>query len=72
VPKLTGKYVYADYVSGKIWALDYDAVRGAVKNYQVSGPMLPIISFGEDERHDVYFMIVAPDGRGIYRFTSGR
>jgi glucose/arabinose dehydrogenase len=71
VAELAGKYIYADYVSGKIYALDYDAASGAVKNYRVPSPMLPIISFGEDEQHDVYFMIVAPDGRGIYRFTSG-
>ncbi|MEZ6071249.1 MAG: hypothetical protein R3C10_13490 [Pirellulales bacterium] len=70
VPALIGKYVYADYVSGKIWALEYDPASGEVKNFRVPSPMLPIVSFGEDGAGEVYFMIVAPDGHGIYRFVS--
>lgn len=69
VKALAGKYVYADYVSGKIWALDYDADTKAVKgNYNIPSKGLPITSFGEDEKGDVYFMGVAPDGKGIFRF----
>jgi len=30
LPDLVGKYVYADYVSGKIWALKYDEATGKV------------------------------------------
>jgi hypothetical protein len=27
-----------------------------------------VLSFGEDEAGELYFLIVAADGRGIYRF----
>ena len=31
LPKLVGKYVYADYVTGHIWALDYDTETGEAR-----------------------------------------
>lgn len=71
IKELAGKYVYADYVSGKVWALDYDEAKKAVKgNYSIPSNGLPIMSFGEDEQGDMYFMGVAPDGHGIYRFKA--
>lgn len=70
VPELSGKYLYADYVSGKIWALDYDQESGKVKgNYAIPSPMLPTITFGEDEAGESYFAIVNGDGKGIFRLT---
>jgi len=74
VPELTGKYLYADYVSGKIWALtyDHDAKRVASNDeIPVAGGM-PIISFGEDEQGEVYFTLVSANGRGIYTFATDR
>ena len=71
IPELAGKYIYADYVSGKVWALTYDAAsQTATKNESIEGNGLPILSFGEDEQGDVYFMVVAADGHGIYRFAK--
>ena len=69
IPELVGKYIYADYVSGKIWALTYDHQTEGVTNEYIPSDMLPIITFGEDEAGEVYFTIVAADGRGIYRFA---
>ena len=71
LPELQGKYLYADYVSGRIWALDYDADAGeVVSNEAIPSPGgTAIISFGEDEQGEVYYTIVAADGRGIYRFS---
>jgi len=68
VPALKGKYLYADYVSGKLWALTYDASTGDVTNEAITSDKLPIITFGEDEAGEVYFCVVSPTGRGIYRF----
>lgn len=69
VPELVGKYVYADYVSGKLWALEYDDVSGkVVANYSLTGDGLPVMSFGDDEAGDVYF--TTPFGT-LYRFKSG-
>ena len=70
-PELVGKYIYADYVSGKLWALSYDASRGAVtKNEAIPSDMLPVITFGEDEAGEVYFCVVTPTGKGIYTFAK--
>jgi glucose/arabinose dehydrogenase len=70
VKALAGKYLYADYVSGKLYALDYDVkAKKVLGNYSIPAESnLPVMSYGEDEKGDVYFMIVAPDGKGIYRF----
>lgn len=77
VPELVGKYVYADYVTGRLWALDYDEAAEKVKaNYSLSGidsdgdgkpETLPVMSFGTDEAGDLYF--TTPFG-SLYRFAS--
>jgi glucose/arabinose dehydrogenase len=70
VPELMGKYVYADYVSGLLWALDYDAASGSVKgNYSLTGKSQPIMSFGEDQSGEIYLM--TPFGQ-LFRFKSGQ
>jgi glucose/arabinose dehydrogenase len=70
VPELQGKYLYADYVSGKIWALHYDTQAGrVVSNHAIEAPSIPAISFGEDEAGEAYIMMVSPEGRGIFRFV---
>ncbi len=69
LPQLQGKYLYADYVTGRIWALTYDAQHERVlRNERIPSPQFPIISFGEDEAGEAYFLTVTADGRGIYRF----
>ncbi|MCA9089950.1 MAG: PQQ-dependent sugar dehydrogenase [Planctomycetaceae bacterium] len=71
VPELVGKYVYADYVTGKIWALNYDEANGKViSNEAIPTDKLPVITFGEDEAGEVYFGVVTNTGRGIYRFKK--
>jgi glucose/arabinose dehydrogenase len=70
LPELAGHYLYADYVSSKIWALKYDDAAGrVVANRPVKDPSRPVLSFGEGPDGDVYFLIVAQDGKGIYRFA---
>ena len=69
VPELVGKYIYADYVSGLLWALEYDEAAGKiVANYSLTGDKLPVMSFGEDEKGDIYF--TTPFG-SLFRFRSG-
>lgn len=70
LPELTGKYVYADYVAGKIWALDYDAKRKRVSgNRLIPSNKMPVITFGEDQAGEIYFCIVSPTGKGLFRFV---
>jgi glucose/arabinose dehydrogenase len=71
LPELAGHYVYADYVTSKIWALKYDDAAGrVVANRPIPDPAKPVLSFGEDEQGELYFLVVAPNGRGIYRFVK--
>lgn len=71
LPKLEGHYLYADYVSSKIWALKYDAKAGRVTaNRPIPDPAKPVLSFGDDEQGEVYFLTVSASGKGIYRFVK--
>lgn len=62
VPTLAGKYVYGDYVTGLMWALEHDGSR-TVANYSLTGitspegesVKLPIMTFGEDQDGEIYF-----------------
>lgn len=69
--ELQGKYIYADYVTGRIWELDYDKASGKVRsNKEISTGKMPVLAFGEDEAGEVYYSIPAPNGVGIYKFTK--
>ncbi|MEQ1829264.1 MAG: family 16 glycoside hydrolase [Pirellula sp.] len=69
VPQLNGKYIYADYVSGAVWALSYDPVSGkATRNEQLVEKGIPVLAFGEDQKGEVYYMIDSIKGQCIYRF----
>ncbi len=72
LPKLAGKYIYADYVTGAIWALSYDEAAGkAGKNEQVIAGGIPVLAFGQDPAGEVYYMIDSSRGECIYRFANG-
>lgn len=66
LPTLTGKYIYADYGSGKIWALDISNYANPI-NTLVTESKLNISSFGVDARNELY--ICAFDGK-IYTIAS--
>jgi glucose/arabinose dehydrogenase len=51
---LNSKYIYGDYGSGKVWALQYDGVAMPV-NTLLSDTNLNISSFGIDENKELYF-----------------
>jgi glucose/arabinose dehydrogenase len=71
VPELKGMYVYADYVTGKQWALKYDEKEKRVTaNRALQDLNKPILSFGEDEKGEVYYLTTTLDGKGIYKFLS--
>jgi glucose/arabinose dehydrogenase len=64
VPELVGAYIYADYVTGRIWSLRYDGINPA-SNVQLMDTNLNIASFGVDKNLELY--ICAFNGR-LYRF----
>lgn len=60
VPSLVGKYVYGDFVSGRIWALD----TASNTNELLLEPRLSISSFGTDNENELY---VCDFGGSIYK-----
>jgi glucose/arabinose dehydrogenase len=67
VPQLYGKYIYADYVSQKIWGLTYDGVNQAVNELLINSAGIGISSFGVDQYNELY--ICALSNGKIYKFT---
>ncbi len=66
-PELYGKYIYADYSNGQIWALEYDGINPPV-NTLVKQTALRITSFGVDDNNEMY--VCDYFGGKIYRLTS--
>jgi quinoprotein glucose dehydrogenase len=62
LPQLVGYYVYADYVSGNIWALKYDErAKKVVANRAIGKPTVdgkefnvPCMCIGEDEAGEIF------------------
>lgn len=71
VPELEGKFLYADYVAGKIWALEYDYETGkAGQNYRIEEPSNPpVVCFGETEDGEVLMSAIFGDYGSIYEFV---
>ena len=71
LPELDGYYLYGDYVSNKIWALRYDeAKKRVVANRPIKDRNLPMFSFGEDEKGEVYMLTPSVDGKSIWWFAK--
>ncbi|MGB2972645.1 MAG: PQQ-dependent sugar dehydrogenase, partial [Candidatus Competibacter sp.] len=52
VPELAGRYVYGDFISGRIWAARLEGSRWV--NEEVPASPIAISSFGEDEAGELY------------------
>ncbi|MCH8568189.1 MAG: PQQ-dependent sugar dehydrogenase [Balneolales bacterium] len=67
-PSLFGKYIYGDFISGRIWALDYDLENEEfISNTELINTPFNISSFGEDANGEIYVLSYG-NGR-IYRFV---
>jgi glucose/arabinose dehydrogenase len=68
IPELQGAYIYADYVTGKLWALRYDFDQKRVTaNRPIPDSANPaVMSFGVDAEGEVYFTTASAKGQGIY------
>ncbi|MDP4219826.1 MAG: PQQ-dependent sugar dehydrogenase [Bacteroidota bacterium] len=69
IPSLIGKYIYGDYGSGRVWALD--ATTSPATNQLLvdkQTPSLQLSSFGEDQDKQLYFVCYST-GR-LFRLSS--
>jgi glucose/arabinose dehydrogenase len=70
IPQLAGRYVYADFVTGKVWALKYDYQQEqVVSNMAITTDRMPVLAFGDDEAGEIYLTIESVDGR-FYRLQK--
>ena len=53
--QIYGKYIYADFVSGRIWALEHQN-GSAVSNIELFDVSMRISSFGVDESRELYLL----------------
>jgi len=66
MPSLVGKYIYADFISGRIWALTWDGTGPATNTLVATLYSVP--SFGVDRDGELY--LASFDGK-IYRLFAG-
>ena len=55
LPKLKGKYIYGDYVTGRIWAMDHDGEK-LVSNEKIADTRERIVTFGQAANGEVLFL----------------
>lgn len=67
VPSLQGRYVYADFVSGNIWSLDWDGEEASDNQLIDTFGGGQLVAFGEDQNGELY--LGSFDGN-IYTFQS--
>jgi glucose/arabinose dehydrogenase len=67
-PSLQGWYVYADFGSGRIWALRIDT-DDVIVNNEISNSALNISSFGVDRNNNLFLCTFSGGGK-IYKITE--
>lgn len=55
LPDLVGKYVFGDYVSGKLWSLKYDGAKATDSGDKIAN-VSGISAFGEDADKELYIL----------------
>ena len=70
IPWLDGTYLFGDYCSGRVWALDGDADRGW-DMIQIADLPRPLISFGTDAAEEVYVLTVGGPIRQLVEAEGG-
>jgi hypothetical protein len=66
IPELAGLYVYGDFVSGRIWTLDFSDRSNPI-NKELIKVDFSVSSFGMDQHNEIY--LCGFDGK-IYKFVN--
>ena len=72
IPELEGRYLYGDFVSGRMWALGVQdsSDPSTISNQLIPWNGLPIFGFGHDQDGAVYVLTSSNTGQGIYRLQQ--
>ncbi|MFD2999599.1 PQQ-dependent sugar dehydrogenase [Pontibacter toksunensis] len=68
MPELQGKYIYADYVSGKVWALSLNKDGTKADNALLLTTGFPVSAFGQDQNNELLVLSYGSEGK-IYRLN---
>lgn len=73
VPSLYGRFLYGDYGSGRVWALDYNRETGvATTPTEVADlPGNQLAGFGQDKTGEVYLLYIQSGAIYVLRPTGG-
>ncbi len=74
-PSIAGKYVFADYVSGRVWVLDYNATTGEATRELLfrasnNSGSINVSTFGLDSQGEMYFAGYGSSG-ALYKLKDG-
>ena len=67
LPQLAGRYLYSDYATSNLWAIESDSNGQLISHTVAANDLTPIQSFGEDEAGEIY---AAAQSGAIYRFEA--
>tara|TARA_R110000868_G_scaffold12514_1_gene59778 strand:- start:3556 stop:5841 length:2286 start_codon:yes stop_codon:yes gene_type:complete len=70
-PSLKNKYIFGDYISGRVWSLDYNSTTNTASRellFKTNGQF--VSSFGLDEQGELYFSSYGTSGK-IYKIIGG-
>ncbi|PQJ78990.1 PQQ-dependent sugar dehydrogenase [Polaribacter porphyrae] len=70
-PSINSKYIFGDYISGRVWALDYNSSKGAASRtllFKTNGEY--VSSFGVDKDGEIYFSDYKPNAQ-LYKLEDG-
>jgi len=66
LPELFGHYIYADFVTSRVWSLQYDGINKPINTKIIDFEDFSFVSFGIDEENELY--ICSFDGN-VYRIV---
>lgn len=69
LPSLYGKYIYADYSFGSVWALTYDGINPA-SNVLLQDTNFAISTFGVDQNRELYACSYSASAGKIYKIVN--
>jgi len=71
-PNINSKYIFGDYISGRVWSLDYNPTTEEANRellFELNGQY--ISSFGKDENGEIYFSDYGSNA-SIYKLVDGQ
>jgi len=69
INSLNGRYIFGDFVSGRVWSLNYNSSTGSANRTQLFDSNFSISTFGQDSNDELYFAAYGFTGR-IYKLVE--